>query len=188
MALHPYWENPLTDQVNSTVARLKAMQKRIATWPAPYNKMGIWITEIGFHAEPGYTSPGRVPDAATKAEYLVRTMNNLRANGIRAPIFWYLLHQDGHCDPIGSCPPGNPIHDDNQVGYGLTVRDGTHPEYVRYEPAYYSYQSMADPALDRLPGQGQAVDSPPISTSDFEPNTAKTQLPTDWLNGTIACQ
>jgi hypothetical protein len=153
MALHPYWENPLTDQVNTTVARLQAMQKRIATWPAPYNKMGIWITEIGFHAEPDYKSPGRVPDAATKAEYLARTMNDLRANGITAPIFWYLLHQDGHCSPIGSCPPGSPVSDNNQVGYGLTVRDAARPEYVGYEPAYFSYQSMADPSLDTVPAR-----------------------------------
>ena len=103
IAFHPYGKTP-----QECLARLHdSLRKRMANWPAPYDHLPIWITEIGFHTERGWhNNAGLVPDEKTKAAYLVEMMRLLQADGIKTPIFWYTAHE--------SHP--------NTHGYGLVMR------------------------------------------------------------------
>ena len=139
MADHPYADCPDSSLCSSglySVERLQSFKTHMAAWPSPYNNLGIWITEIGYWDAadtPGFSSGqvGRASNATQQGQYLVAEMNDMKANGITAPIFWYDLHEDGKT---------------TDVGYGVTRWNGS--AYTLVQPTYSNFQSMTDPASD----------------------------------------
>ena len=125
--VHPYSTNPGTPQ--KVQSRLNAFKTKLGEWPAPHNSKPIWITEIGFHTQSTWTSPGKVTTEEIKAQYLSETMNLLMTNlSPRRPIFWYALTENSCSD-----------------GYGLANKCIVNGNLQRTPlPALEAYKAMSD--------------------------------------------
>lgn len=145
IAFHPYGANP-----TGVISRLTSFKNKVAQWPAGKNNLPIWITEIGFHVGT-ISSPGQVPDEATKAAYLKETYQNLMMNlNWKRPICWYILHEVN---------PGSNY-------YNLLVRTSD-ASPATLLPAYNTYKGMNTMWGNMLENQG------------FENNGAS-QTPAGW--------
>ena len=95
------------------------MATRKAHWGKP-----IWVTEIGFNTS--WTNrAGYVSTEQEKADYLVQTMQRLRAAGASGPLFWWTLHESS-----------------TATGFALEVKDKYGSLVPRYLPAFYAFRDL----------------------------------------------
>jgi hypothetical protein len=122
MAFHPYSDtgpSGVIQQLNGLKTRM-AQNATLAAKP-------IWISELGFTADPN-KYPGHTDGTEqTKATYLAQTWQQLKDNGISHPIIWYCWSCTGTYGGNGS--------------YDLVNTDTTTFNTL-FRPAYTTYQKL----------------------------------------------
>jgi hypothetical protein len=118
---HPFGGRP-----EKAAQRVDAAYEALQAHPAMAAKP-IWITAIGYHAEGGWTAPGKVASEEVKADYLMQTMQLMRdAPGVEGPIIWYALSEPSIAE-----------------GYGLLKIDTTvSPARKTYLPAFAAMRDL----------------------------------------------
>ena len=154
ICLHPYAPNQQNNgrygYATGSRNRLIAMRNAI---PEAYRSLPTWITEVGFHHQSAWSSPGKVEDAERKRVELNAVYDYILAElpggADRRPIFWYTVHQDS-----------------SAVGYGLlTVQSG----HTSVNPTVVNEIAYGNPSL---PGYQQKNDGGPAPTPTVPANAS----------------
>jgi hypothetical protein len=147
MSYHPFANSP-----EVALQRLDSFKAATAAQPELAAKP-IWITAIGYHAQAGWTAPGKVASEEMKADYLLQTMQLMRdAPGVEGPIFWYALTEP------------TVVH-----GYGLIQVDpNAEPLCKTYLPAYTALQELwVTKGVQLLPAIADSFVSRNYPTSNY---------------------
>jgi hypothetical protein len=123
-AFHPYADTP--DYVMVAMNQFKSY---VNAWPSPKYNMPIWITEIGYHATPGFNPGMQTDNEYVKGEYDAEAMQRLMQDmKIVRPVICYTLHE------ISS-----------SAGFGLTQQTNVNGK-VQYSrlPAIENYRRLND--------------------------------------------